>query len=64
MVYIPVLSAAVSVALFLWVAHKVLLGNKAELGAEARLPGQLLMLVLTKRNRPKNLRNYTMNTLH
>lgn len=45
--YIPVLIAAAAVTLILWFSKRMLLGRQLQLGAEARLPRQLLMLVLS-----------------
>jgi small conductance mechanosensitive channel len=45
--YLPVLVAAAFVTLVLWLARRLLLGRQLQLGAEARLPRQLLMLVLS-----------------
>jgi small conductance mechanosensitive channel len=45
--YLPVLVAAAVVTLVLWLARRLLLGHQLQLGAEARLPRQLLMFGLT-----------------
>jgi len=45
--YLPVLGAVAGISVVLWLANRLLLGRKVVLGAEARLPRQLLMLLLT-----------------
>lgn len=45
--FIPVASALVGSILFLWLLHWWLLGRHENMGAQARLPRQLAMLVLT-----------------
>lgn len=45
--YIPVASALIGSILFLWLAHWWLLGRHQNMGAQARLPRQLAMLVFT-----------------
>lgn len=44
--YIPVLGAAVVLALVLWAANWWLLARRPDLGAESRLPRQLMMFLL------------------
>lgn len=44
--YIPALVAAVTVALLLWGMDWLLLGRRPDMGAESRLPRQLIMLLL------------------
>ncbi|MDP2961590.1 MAG: mechanosensitive ion channel [Sulfurimicrobium sp.] len=44
--YIPALAAIVIIALLLWGMDWLLLGRRPELGAEVRLPRQLIMLLL------------------
>ncbi|MDH5425703.1 MAG: mechanosensitive ion channel family protein [Gammaproteobacteria bacterium] len=46
-IYIPVVSSLLASALFLWLMHWLLLGRRAALGAQARLPRQLIMFALT-----------------
>lgn len=46
-VYLPALAAAVMVALLLWGMDWLLLRRSPDLGAELRLPRQLIMLLLT-----------------
>jgi small-conductance mechanosensitive channel len=45
--HIPALAAAAVVALLLWGVDWLLLGRRPDLGAESRLPRQLVMLLLT-----------------
>ena len=45
--HLPVLAVTTVVVLLIWLARRLLLGRKAELGAEARLPRQLALMGLT-----------------
>ena len=45
--YVPVTSALLGAIVFLWLAHWIMLGRHESLGAQARLPRQLVMFILT-----------------
>jgi small-conductance mechanosensitive channel len=45
LVYLPVVAAFFGALIFLWLLHWLLLGRHDSMGAQARLPRQLLMLV-------------------
>ena len=47
MLYIPAASTFIASILFLWLLHWLLLGRHASLGAQARLPRQVVMFVFT-----------------